>query len=229
MTAPPPRLTAAIDAAWDRISKAVATGLDPKESPDSTISTLAKVLVADSSALPPGSDLLPVFEYKYEISRPVLAALAAQAVPATQEVTEWARESRSEDLLAVLEKLVDGAADQKLKYTEEAVNRAEVYGQGGLRLIHLRGDHALADRLKENGVLSQVVDVAAAVNQATEFPDRFGALLMREFGGPYLHRPQDLTLGWEPVDESNARLVLESVWRLERTPTTDKPRVVALA
>jgi len=229
MTAPPPRLTAALDAAWDTISEAVATGLDIKQaSEDSTLGPLAKVLVADASELPPGGTAPPVKECPPKcIARSDLATLCPQEI---QEITEWARTCRYRHLVDVLKALVQVAVP-KLDYTEEAVKGATVHGQGGLRLIHLRGDPSVAKKLLNEGRLIQVLDVAAAVSDpAAELSGTCGALLMREFGGPYLYRPQNLTLGWEPAkDELTVRLVLESSWRLERVETVgDQAPVVAL-
>jgi hypothetical protein len=227
MTAPPPRLTAALDAKWLQVEKWVKAGLDAKSADKkSVVSQLSRALPLNEhgTLLPDGSNPPNRSEYKKRISRDALAALPEV------EVTEWACQAREAHLLEVLQALAACATDSPSSYSEEGVLGAQVHGEGGRRLIHLRGDRDVADSLLEQGEVLEVVDVAAAVtNQDPAFAAGYSALLVREYGCPYLNRPNDLTLGWEPANSFMLRLVLEASWRLERAnPVQRSPRVLGL-
>lgn len=231
MTAPPPRLTIRLDAKWSHISKAVATGLDVKKADKSSpIAQLANVLIVDDTEVPLESGQRS--EYEISLTRDELDSVTEH------EISDWARESREMHLMKVLNALAARAPDETVDYTDDGIRgiNEQIVGTGGFRLIHLRGDRKVADNLLKHGLVVEIVDVSATVNNrdgdfATTYPEltQHSALVMREYGAPYLNRPKDLTLGWEPIDTNTVRLVLETTWQLKRAETTDgRASVLAL-
>ncbi len=224
MTAPQPRLRATLDEKWDTIVKAVKKGLDITEAADkSSIQLLSQLLVVDSSAKQVGESDPQHHEYEFTLSRGQLDSVNPT------EFTEWARACRCNDLERVLRALVTAVAEIA-PYTADGLSQAPLYGEGGLRLVHLWGDRAIATALLENGVVNEVLDLSGPVSQAGLMPTGgCDALVMREIGAPYLHRPVDLTLGWDDLGALGVRLVLETKWHLRRTEVVmGRAPVVAL-
>lgn len=212
MTAPQPRLRAALDEQWDTIARAVSKGLDITEAANkSSIQLLSRLLVVDSSATPAGEGDPQLHEHELTLSRGQIDSINPT------DLTEWARACRCNDLVRVLTALVSAVAEIA-PYTADGVSQAPLHGEGSLRLVHLRGDSAIATALLEKGVVNEVLDLSGLVTQAGLVPtEGCDALVMREIGAPYVHRPVDLTLGWDAPGALGVRLVLETKWHLRRT------------
>jgi hypothetical protein len=214
---PDPITAQLIDCAWADIEKAVTSGLAMEVPYKEPRPALKPVVVVDENEkisdvkkwyVVPVPDALPhvrveasesgdTFDimHHYDLSYHDLHA------PDTKAIEKWARKARKFELRLALRQYALRAARRSFKADD--LDQAHPGGWGPRQWVVFSS----ADRETIPGRWPGA-DRECTFNVDVKPVDGIQAVVFRTAGGPYVRRPDDLSLGWTPVGPCKARLLL---------------------
>lgn len=212
--APESITTQLINNVWDAINDAATSGLAmavPYEVPRPALDTVAVVSEEKLSDLAkwgsaaisyaPAQARVEQSGEAFDIMHRFNLSYHDLRSPDTEAIEKWARDARQFELNLALHYYAQHAA--RYSGTAGNLDQASLDGWGRLRCVALSSAcrTTIAEKW-EKADLERMVDADAKPVEGLQ------ALIFRIAGGPYVRRPAGLSLGWTPVTDYGAELLL---------------------